>query len=611
MQIFTKIKFIFIFFLVTLNLFSEPRKFTQLDAYLDNIKQFNWDKVEKNPEITVNGYKMIGELNLIFTAINSNQSDFKTNKVLSFTNDNKISKLQLISSGIIKIDDDKELFIDFEELTENRFRYIAFVDNTKKLSMVLKNTSMLYFIDFSITPAKNYKVLLNSLYFSYEDFYFGSYSLTELLRAINNIHLAAPIVPKNEVLSLYGIDATWKRYFLNEDGSRLMFKPDIGYDLNNETINPLGMFTGKDAFPSKLLPIYTHYNRDFKAPKDSYLFLNELISIPNFYDVWYDRLNNWVFQIRKPELSQLAKQLTEETKQAREKSLSYSDTAVKYNLSVNSTIKLDSTSDTDKISQKDKVNIVSLNRLLLEETFPQYCPKKLELKMINEETVGDINDYIDSPAIKILMKKNLTNKVIYEKNRETEEIIDDSKTKDIEVQRFYENKAIKNKVLKSNLFIISTRCNPKTRLDPKKYQMIEQTIFSDNTNTEMEFGDYYGKDIKIKSSLKLKYYYQSLKKYFEENKKDEFFTIIYDKEINKLYDFLNYFSGKFLINNKYYKISDYKILAFVTLKLQYEYINNEIVKNPSFIENENWELPIPFVNLGDNIFTNYFLDYEK
>ena len=547
----------------------------QLKEYLNKIQQYNWQDVKTGPNEYKLGLAIVNELNNILLP------------------ENILKAYKKVSDGYLVSNDNKSLIIDYSELFVDKIDFLAFYDQKKDILMVMKN-GYLYF------SGKNmpFKMKLNSLFFNSTDFEFGKYSIEKLISKIKNNLYNCPIIDKKEVFSYYpGTSNWWKRYFFNPNDELIMFKPDIEYDLKFEILVPAGK-----ALPSKLLPLWQKYICQLKE-NNSPEFINNLISIPNFYEVWKERQEKW---LNKPvELEKETGELIEKTKNDRFKLLTNFDKNNIFNLSKDCLIDFDSTNDI--LPKEIKYDIVTLNRKLLEETFPEECPKKLELKFIPENIIGDYDNSVSDSSASVLIERNLDTKIIIENNKEIKDIEDFStSTKDKSQNRYYLNEYMKKIFSKTDLLTIFTGCNSNLVYDKNK-----NIVFNNNYNSNVlrtEFKDYYDSHGKIKSTIKLKYYYESLSNFFDKSEKDKVFEVIYKKMFALAFNLSAFTKSELFHNNKYYSFSDYEEITMIFIKLQFNYLkaNLETID----FESENWEIPISFIKYDENVFSDYYLDYK-
>ncbi|OHD11812.1 MAG: hypothetical protein A2086_03010 [Spirochaetes bacterium GWD1_27_9] len=567
-------KLIFFFIFNTLFIFANAQEKSPIDDYVDIIEKSNWKSFEKNISETRNIHKLMDEINTIFDRINNNPNILKNDE-----NSTKEDKITKISNGYLKIGEEKEILIDFEEMSVDKIKYLVYKDSKKKFSLIYKEPYYVFFIDYSKTPNIYAKIKLYTLFFQKQNFDMTGYSLEDLIYGIDDNLYKQPLVKQDEVYKYERDYFKIKKFFYNTEGRFLMFRQDVEFDLRNEVLNLI--FTSM-SLPSPLLPLWSSTVKKFKNPQTTYEHLNELMITPNFYEVWQERHSNWVYDKGVVSLSEETKQLIEKTKKIREKILLRFSEEKRYNLLTDS----DMQSIEQDITNEEKFLLIKLNRFLLEDTFPSLCPKNKEINSTKEEFVGDIKDFIDIKSVGYLMENNVYNKITIEKK------LDLSNDNDSDLEK------IRKQFSKSDVIILSTLCNSQTKYDTGKNLVIDV-----KNNLVDQFLGY----MERKKTLKLKYYFDSLDNYFAKDQRDYLFSIIYEKELWFLSALYDYYKGNVIIYNKEYKMEDYKSFVSQFLKIKYSYIK----ANKLNLEKENWEIGISLLKIDENLFTLDFLNVEN
>jgi hypothetical protein len=573
-------------------------KSSDIKQYIGILDGYRWNLNDAKGNNTQNGFDTIDKVNKFLDDINSHRFDIKNGNI------------KKISNGCFRSDGNISIFLDYSEVLNDTLNYLVYDDPENKMLMVLKNSDYLYFVDRACDT--NYIIKLNSVFFQNNDFITGTYSLDNLLNGISGYFITSSIIKRNLVESLYGKnDKSWKRYFKNPEDEEMMFKSDIEDDIKFEVVN---LFTGKN-YPAKLYPLWMKYTRTFDSSLRSCEFLNELITIPNLYEVFRDRNDNWIKGAIKFDLSKKTKDMLQSTYDNRMDLLSQFEMMNLYNLSKNSV----KSEGSEKSYGSNEMGIISANRHLLEDIFPKTCPKSMKLNFVPEDIAGDCDDYIDAGSLALLLKQNLKNDVIIERNKaviavENENENENVGSNDPVIAKYKKSLQIKKVLSNVDLIAIDSRCVSDIIFNRDKYEKMEDLI--KGSSDFFKSSDLIGKNFdynrinNMKKEFKLRFYYQSLRNNFENANRDAAYDCIYESLFSSLSRIFDFYDGQILIENKYYDKNMKNDLVKAILKIQYEYIKSNEGKKID-LDAKNWEIPVAFIKIDDNLFTAYFLDYQK
>ena len=576
----------FFFLLQTLCFYSE--NVIKIDPFLKELNNYKWKNEKMDPGTLDKNLDIIKKINVVLDRINKNPA---------LLSGKEISK---ISEGHLRINGSIDMLFDYSEILDKTILYFIYHDLSSDLTAVFKDYHYVYFIDGSKKTANNHVMKLNSLLFESDDFNVGGYTTGELQKSIDSSLYKSAIITKNDIYPLYDRwDNSWKKFIINPDNDRMMFKPDVEFELKFEI--PIA-FVGTKPKPAKLYPTWLKYSRKINSPPETSEYFNELITIPNFYEVWTERMKFAGTRV-EPDA-----QITELLRSTRESRLAKLDEFEKKNIFNLSGKNI--ASDNGEIVDKKDHDIVLLNRLLLERTCPYACPRICGLNFLSEKITGDIDDYIDDGSIKLLLSRNMKLGMYVEKNKEIKSILDEkNEPGDEDTSRYQSSIKLKKIMDGAEIFSFDFSCGKNDYFDIEKYFDIDNLLEINVQKKDLSYIN--NKDIKktinYKSTIAMKFFYRVLNDRFEKGISGGSYKFLSDILSKKLSDLFDYYDGKILIDSKYYdkgQINDLsvEILRLCNLKIKNEYKTMEM---------EKWEIPVIFIKIDKGLFTGYFLDYEK
>jgi len=504
-----------------------------------------------------------------------------------------------IDNGYYKIDDEIFIYLDYEELTKNRLRYILYTDNIAKNYLIIKDGKRCYIAKDDKDNKNYFQFKLSSIFFDDDDFNNSGYKLDKIFEKINSDFITESIIKKSDITQIYSpYETLWKNYLFEIDDRTLLFKHGIEYDIKNEVII-LNPFAGNLSIPAKILPVWEKNRAIFKSTFGSVSYLNELLSIPNLFNVIESRRKIKILSSENLSISENLQKMADENKLWLFTNLNSYEKLNIINLATNTRLPINN--KTKGFFNSDEGKIIRTNRMLLQEAYPGLCPLYLELPEFNEMVTGDFTNDTDDMTKALLVERNIEGRIYYEKIKNSESSDTNETIILKESQKKYAEwkESAKKSLNNSELLILSLSVKDFENYNHQKYSLLrDQSRFDEN---------YY--NLPFRESVPYEYVFHSLQKYFEKKESSKVFDELDKKTQYLLGKFLEYFTNTLQLDNKNYKDDQIRKLSVKILEKIYTAIISSKISPKS--DDENWEIKIGFLKVDENTYSADFLLVEE
>ncbi|HPO48916.1 MAG TPA: hypothetical protein PLO89_01195 [Spirochaetota bacterium] len=497
--------------------------------------------------------------------------------------------LKKIQNGVYKFSANTFVYLDYEELTKNRLRYLAFTDSLTKNFLIIKDQKMCYVANENNDNSDYYRFNLSGIIFDDDDFNNSKYKLDKLFEKINSDFITEAIINRSDINQIYApYETIWKNYLFEIDDKYLLFKRDVEYSMKNETVI-LNPFAGNLSIPSKILPIWEKNTAILKSPPKSIFFLNELLTFPNLFYVLEHRRK---INLLSSEKLTISSDLQKKIKENESKISLILDNFEKQNI-INLAVK--TRINYDKKSQNfldtDYGKIFEINRFLLEEAYAGLCPFYLDLPKFDENITGDYSNYTDDKTKALLVDRNVEGRVYFEKKINS---ASSDQSEDI-----YKKNRLSPSFEDSDVVLLSLSVKDFEDFDSDKYFLIKSdSLFEDA---------YY--NISFKDTLPYQYVYDALVEYFENKKSSKVFETLNKKMERLLGVFCQYSKATVEIDYQNYKGDGVRRISEQILRKIYFNLKSSKIKIDK--DEENWEIKTGFLKIDEDAYSADFLQFDE